>query len=104
MCLETGGGGKGQFFVPSIMVSTFCHHVVIFFCMGGLNEENKIDKVVNYTVHKDDKSRCSQSYIPGTTEQNYVQLLASSRLMSDCTHHHDANFYISLKVKLPIIV
>ena len=26
-----------------------------FLCMGLINEENKIDKVVNFTVHKDDE-------------------------------------------------
>ena len=25
-------------------------------CMGGVNEENKMDKGVNYTVHKDGES------------------------------------------------
>ena len=25
-------------------------------CMGGINEENKIDLVINYTINKDDES------------------------------------------------
>ena len=74
MCLETGGDGKGQFFVPSswcLPLPPCCD----LLCMGGLNEENKIDKEVNLTVHKDNEPRCSQSYILGITEQNNVQLL-----------------------------
>ena len=53
------GDGRGW---EGTVLCTFHHGVYLlppccdFLCMGGLNEENKIDKVVNYTVHKDDKS------------------------------------------------
>ena len=49
------GDGKGW---EGTVFCTFHHGVYLlppccdFLCMGGLNEENKIDKVVSYTIHK----------------------------------------------------
>ena len=53
--METDGEG-GTILCP------FNHGVYLlppccdFLCMEGINDDNKIDKIVNYTLHKDDES------------------------------------------------
>ena len=50
-CGDWEGGGT--------VLCPFNHGVL---CMGGINEENKIDLVVKYTVHKDDESSTCQMF------------------------------------------